>query len=388
MGVLIPVWFIALFLKNRRNVIFFTIGSLAGLAPLVYYHLYYWGSIMKGGYFGLIREGNYFSTFRPLYHLAAHLFSPSRGLLIFSPFFILVPVSLAPRLRSFRPNNYHVRLWGFSSLALALVIICYRKWWTGYGYGPRYWTDILPLLCLLSIPAATWLGNRSWGKCIIALLVLYCIFIQALGAWRYDAGWDRGVDVDKHPEACWNLRDNAIFYCLSGGASHAEPLGPPGSYLIDNNILHMGKPENNRFLYSGFYPQEAWGTWTRANYPGVIYFRLPRKQDGHLVFVVKAPSSPLSPKKIKFLVNGHLAGEHEFKNNAWEAAQPDYVALSLPAASLSGEWEKLKITCSEGTFKGPGFSYFFGFALIQLGWFDDETFLRLKTRFSEYPYTK
>jgi hypothetical protein len=369
-AILGPVWLASLFGGKRRFIPHFLGGLFLGLLPFFYYHLTYFGGVLGAGYFGQMKS---FSAFRPLYFLAGHLFSPSRGLLIFSPFFLLVPVSLLPKLRSCRPPVYQTALWGFSCLAIVGVILLFRTWWAGWGYGPRFWSDTLPFLCLLSIPAVEWSWKRNRRKVVIGLLVLYSIAVQALGAWRYDCGWDEAVDVDRHPEKCWDVSDNAIFFCITGGTSHTGPVGPVESYTIKETILDMGKPENQHFLRSGFYIQEDWGAWSRGHYPAIILFHAPRKEDGRIFLSVIGYSSEISPKRLKFYINGHYLSQYELKKNARKKWEAENIALYVPSKYLTGQIEKLKITCSEGNYVGPGFSSFLGFGLSRFGWYSLET---------------
>jgi hypothetical protein len=85
-------------------------------------------------------------------------------------------------------------------------------------------------------------------------------------------------------------------------------------------------------------------------------------------------NSRVSPKKVRFYINGHSLGEYQFKGDMREKSEPDHFVISLPARYLTGGLEELKIACSEGTFWGPGFSYFFGYVLVKFGWVSNETF--------------
>ena len=384
MAVLLPVWLVVSFFKDRKGSLSFLMGAVAGLIPLLWYQLHYFGSLV-GGYFLLIKQGQYFTRFRPLYFLAAHLFAPSRGLFVFTPFFILTPLSFLGKFRAFRPRIYHGYLWGFSALALGCVVISYRKWWSGYGYGPRYWSDLLPFLCLLSLPAVEWLRKCYWGILVIGILVAWSIMVQGLGAWRYDYGWDDEVKVDKNPQACWNLHDNTIFFCITGGASHKKMKDSIESYTLPPGVVEINKPENSHFLYSGFYPQESWGVWSKPHYPGIILFHIPEKKEGKLFFTLAASSVQTSPKILRFNLNGRFIGDYRFKNNSMEQREPELCVVDVPAQYLTGGLEKLKITCSEGTFQGPGVSRFYGFCMTRFWWVGNETFEQMRQKLKNPP---
>ena len=81
------------------------------------------------------------------------LLSPGRGLLIYSPFLILVLVGVAANLRRLvrQPLFWLASLW----LALFLVAVSrWGSWWGGWGFGSRLLTDVLPALLLLTL--LTW----------------------------------------------------------------------------------------------------------------------------------------------------------------------------------------------------------------------------------------
>lgn len=373
-----PVWMVVSFVKNRKGALLLGAGVFLGLTPFLYYHLKYCGFFHGGGYFNLMIEGKYFNKPRPLYYLASHLFSPSRGVLVFVPFLFLVIISLMPNVRKFRPPVFSAALWGFSALALISVIISFRKWWTGYGYGPRSWSEVMPFLLLLTLPAVEGAWKRRWGRAIVLALAVYSIGVQAIGAWRYDVGWDDAVQVDKNPEACWKLYDNTILYCLTGGASHAGDPAPASAYTLPKGVMDMGKPEYSHYLYAGFYPQENWGVWSRGHYPARILFHLPEKKEGKLIFQVAAHSSLVNPKQITLRLNGRLLGRYQFGNHSRFKWEPEYFVLDIPAGWLSGGLEQLTMTSSHGNFESAGFSRFYGFAFMQFGWLSNEDFAQMQ----------
>lgn len=93
--------------------------------------------------------------------LAGVLAAPSRGILIFCPW-ILLMVWLLWRYRR------HVRLPALSHIAWPLcvaqiwIIAASPRWWGGYSYGPRLMGDVLPwLLLLLMLAADAWRRGRT-----------------------------------------------------------------------------------------------------------------------------------------------------------------------------------------------------------------------------------
>jgi hypothetical protein len=146
--------------------------------------------------------------------LAGLLASPSRGLLVYTPFLAagfagLWMVCRDPVLR--RTPVY---------AAAALFLVCelvflgwWDAWWGGWSYGPRLLTESAAVLVVLAVPAAERLRSRRWARVAFAGLLAWSVGVQALGAAAYGTagGWDAvPVSVDSRPERLWDWRDAQI----------------------------------------------------------------------------------------------------------------------------------------------------------------------------------
>jgi hypothetical protein len=109
--------------------------------------------------------------------LAGLLVSPSRGLLIYSPIFLLLPlgVFLAIRRRRFG---------AFEAAALAILVahtaVCatFPHWWGGSSYGPRLFTDVMPHATLLLAPVLAWIAAGR-GAARVAVAGLFATLAAA-----------------------------------------------------------------------------------------------------------------------------------------------------------------------------------------------------------------
>jgi len=126
------------------------------------------------------------------------LASPSRGLLVFSPF--LVIAAWLP-LR-YRPQGTALRLTWLAAASFALHLLTIglcSTWQGGYCYGPRYMTDFLPWIALLVIIGAQgWLDHlrtnssalrspmRWAGICAVGVLLAVSVFMHGRGVFSYD----------------------------------------------------------------------------------------------------------------------------------------------------------------------------------------------------------
>jgi len=146
------------------------------------------------------------------------LLSPSRGLFVFSPWIALALASLPATARTLRelPLNRHL-LW--SLIPFFLLLSKYAVWWGGHCFGPRYWTDAVPIFAVLLGLSLDWALARC--RPLLAALgvsILVSVAVQALGAFRYTGSWDFFPnDVDHHHERLWDWRDSVVTRCLTDG---------------------------------------------------------------------------------------------------------------------------------------------------------------------------
>jgi hypothetical protein len=121
-----------------------------------------------------------------------------------------------------------------------LVVSRVNLWWGGYCWGPRYLTEIMPLLVILMALGSAEL-ERPWAKRSLAVVAVYCVLIQALGVYFYPNGhWDNTpVSVDQAGYRVWDWRDNPIRRTLDAG-----PLWQP--YVIVATAVTDGFPAASR----------------------------------------------------------------------------------------------------------------------------------------------
>ena len=132
--------------------------------------------------------------------LAMYWFSPSRGLLIFTPVFVfsIAGMVLAWRQRWCLPlAPYLAAVLAAHSIAMAVV-------WDGHSYGPRYFADVTPLFTFFLIPVVPhW--RRVRGPFLA--LALWGLLVHARGATSVAAHeWNAIPDVDPRVRV-WDWKD-------------------------------------------------------------------------------------------------------------------------------------------------------------------------------------
>lgn len=147
--------------------------------------------------------------------LLGNLVSPARGILIFSPVFLMIPVGAG--LRAWRKRWTLLDWTILAILALHwLVISSFPHWWAGHSFGPRFFSDVLPyavyfLIAILEeISSAQSTARLRGGLGIgFGLLALASIAIHYRGVVSpATLGWNNvPLNVDENPERLWDWTD-------------------------------------------------------------------------------------------------------------------------------------------------------------------------------------
>jgi hypothetical protein len=210
----------------------FTPAIVAGLVVLIY-NLSVFQSA-SGAYVTTV-ERNWIGG------LSGILFSPGRGLLVYTPVALFALFAFSRGSRAARAA--HLPLFAISVTFIAgscLIVAAWPKWWGGYCWGPRMLSEILPpVMALIALGAPVF--HRASIRRIFAATALYGCAIQAIGVYFYPNGhWDNTpVPVDSAPGRLWNWKDNPISRTI-----HAGPVTEP--YSIIGAALKDGIPAASR----------------------------------------------------------------------------------------------------------------------------------------------
>jgi hypothetical protein len=171
--VLFIVW------SRRRSSLWLLAGAVVPLAALLYYNLDFIGHV-GGGYGYVVANSPKF--FRLDWSgVAGLLVSPARGLLVFSPFLVFIPMGLIQRLRA--PGSRGLALALSFAVAAQFVLYSQTDWRAGVSWGPRYLTDLLPILVWMLAPAPLLL--RPLARTLLVLAMAAAVVVQTIGAFWY-----------------------------------------------------------------------------------------------------------------------------------------------------------------------------------------------------------
>jgi hypothetical protein len=195
-------------------------GAAAPLGLVLAYNVAAAGNL-AGGY-GLPDHPAFFHH-GLLSGLAGLLFSPTRGLLVFSPFLLLVPAALRHGLRDRGARALTLAL----GVAALVQMLFYAKadWRAGFSWGPRWLTDLMPLLVWMLPPGLAAL--RAAGRLAFVLAAGASMAVQAVGAFWYTGASDMAIfAVPPGPgqmSAAWDPRNTPFFAELRHDLASPDP---------------------------------------------------------------------------------------------------------------------------------------------------------------------
>lgn len=147
------------------------------------------------------------------------LFSPNRGLLVYSP---VVGVALIALAKVGRNGWQSILPWcALAAVAQYAAYGSYSVWWGGHTYGPRYMLDVLPLLVPLAALAVGSIRLRRPLGLIAVAAMSWSVVVAGTGAFVYPhERWNVDPsDVDRNHERLWDWSDLQIVRCWRAGPS-------------------------------------------------------------------------------------------------------------------------------------------------------------------------
>jgi hypothetical protein len=186
----------------------FVAGALLALLPIGALNLHVYGSAL--GEYG--RFGRSLGSINPLV-LATLLFSPSRGLFVWSPY-LLVPVGLvvvAVARRRIGPPTVLLA----AAASLVLLVASYDVWSGGFCLGPRLLCEAALMLTLALPYCAEEIERFNTVRLLMILGVLISAHIHTIAAIRNDGGWSEIVFQGvQEPSRFWSIRDSQLAWIL------------------------------------------------------------------------------------------------------------------------------------------------------------------------------
>jgi Dolichyl-phosphate-mannose-protein mannosyltransferase len=217
-NILIALPIVAYMLSKRRHqCVAFLLASLPPFLMFAAYNTRYFGSPFTTGFIAsafspasfLRASPHIFST--PLLEgLTGILVSPARGLLIYSPIFV---VSCIGMVMVWRESGHLLVKYLCLAPFLSLIVAAkWANWWGGHSYGPRLMADLTPILCLYLYQPFERSAGRRVLKLVLFGLCGLSVSAHALGAFG-DGSWNyTPLNVDHARERLWSWVDSPPVY--------------------------------------------------------------------------------------------------------------------------------------------------------------------------------
>jgi hypothetical protein len=199
---------------SGRKVPLLLLGGLVPLGLTLAYNIISVGSLV--GAYGLLSDKAkaVFLDVSPLEGVLGLLFSPMRGLFVFSPFLLFLPFLLPRILREGGTRALTILL----TVGVTTQIVAYGfgDWRQGVSWGPRWLTDMLPILMWLLAPGIA--GLARGGRLLFGTAVGVSVVIQAVGAFWYTGASDEVLFESNGPEKlrpAWEIQNTPYLALLA-----------------------------------------------------------------------------------------------------------------------------------------------------------------------------
>jgi hypothetical protein len=255
---------------------------------------------------------------RPQTPLAAGLYgtllSPSRGLLVFSPFLLPVAWALLRGRAQRAPHERPLLLLCGTWLGTQVLLVSLKgNWWGGYSFGPRLLTEALPAAAALTALAWGRLAHRPRERALLALVYVLLggvagwihvrqgLFNRATQTWNraVEPGGERELVLDwRHPqflatEASVRARD------LDFQERRLQPLSPGESVAAISS----------KAVFRDFHPFEI--GWRPTGAASSIGLRLEGFEQGALYALALRAHVPVE-RAARITLGGRVLGALNF----------------------------------------------------------------------------
>jgi hypothetical protein len=142
--------------------------------------------------------------------LAGLLFSPSRGLFVFSPFFLFaIPAVVGSARPTSAAGRDRLPRYLLAGIGLDLLLFSkWRMWWGGSTFGYRLLTELAPLLTIFLALSWPRIERSRIARVLLVLAISVSFFIHFLGAMVGASGFNE--DVESDPARVWSVANSEL----------------------------------------------------------------------------------------------------------------------------------------------------------------------------------
>jgi hypothetical protein len=194
--------------QPRRAGLYLT-GVALVLMPFFWINREIYGAWLSPYYHPAYHRGNPFFVEA----LVGGLFSPGRGLFVYSPVLAFAAAGIVLKIRQHRFTSLDASLIACVFLYWIATAWVNPIWWGGDSYGPRLTGDVVPYLIYWTIPVVAWLRSSagSFRPVVVATFAAAAIvsaLMHAQGVFNRNAltwNWEPAT-LDKDVSRLWDWR--------------------------------------------------------------------------------------------------------------------------------------------------------------------------------------
>jgi hypothetical protein len=162
---------------------------------------------VAGGYFTMATPE--FFAHSALTGVAGLLVSPGRGLFVYAPLFLFLPV-LFRRVLAERETRM-LALCLASGIGLQILLYARTDWRAGSSYGYRFLTDLVPILIWMLAPVLASLGRPA--RVAFLACCLLGLWAQGVGAFFYSGTSERALNdpADMEMRNVWKIENAPLL---------------------------------------------------------------------------------------------------------------------------------------------------------------------------------
>ena len=200
---------------SKKEAVLKLIGRIIlGMVPTILFFLWYnktfYQSIANQGYSNQIFtewKGRFPEGFLGLW------LSPSKGILIYSPIFLLSLYGIYKAFKN-KANSKTTQYLTFSIIVIihTLVLGKWKHWYGGWSFGYRMASDTIPFLTLLLVPFVKSGLFNKYKKAFAGLFTL-SVLVQLFGIIFFDGIWHAAYDLGYNNTSwLWSLRNSEFIF--------------------------------------------------------------------------------------------------------------------------------------------------------------------------------
>jgi len=202
---------IFIFIRYRKHFLSYCLWSMLVVIPFFMYNFHIYNSLLSPYYLPNNQLGELNSQLFEA--LAGTLFSPSRGLFIFSPVLLFSIYGIV-----LKSKNKQIDSLDYSLIVIIffhwIISSSHPHWWGGHSYGPRYFSEMIPYFIYFLVPTFVTIpkltGMKKFGVVLILVSSITMSFlVHYRGATSEEVyAWNAGpVNIDVDPLRAWDWRD-------------------------------------------------------------------------------------------------------------------------------------------------------------------------------------